>query len=964
MKRKLLSILLSVLMIASAIPTVIIADGNTSLPFTDVDSNDWFYEAVTSVYDRGLMKGITEYTFSPNGNMTRAELVTLLFRLSGYPEPSGYTVDFTDVKEGAWYYPYLVWASTISGIIRGYSDGTFKPNAPVSRAEMAAMLNRYFDLFGMKFADNHQLEDFTDSDKIPSWAASDIEAMRLSGIFAGDEKGRCNPESYATRAEVATMVVRFVNFNSFALSINPTNTNIEYSFKDSLNEDELTSSLKMSTDPSGVAQTAEIRDFAAIAATVNSIGFGEILGKDVTVVFKRGDFTVERTFKVKFSRFTELKPDGSATEYSYSAAAVESDITAALKSFSNSGSYYDKVSIKDYAALAERLAVIAPGASETIDVTLTFERGSETEERTYSVNFKNTATLKPDGSSTEYSFEDSVNETELLAAIKSFADSDNCYDGVSIKDFDSLSERISAIIGGSSDTLQVTAVFQKGSVSVERTYSVNFKNTAEVPIVDERPNAESIGVLYADEETGITISKAQLIADEDGASIIGESTIGTHGGHENKILRTRRGIYAVYVTDVYEKEDGYTDASDIFNVVKLTKDGAKILMTGECPRAWGSCLPNIIAGEDGTIYISVLANLYEIAWLNMYKIDEITEEVVSEKPLQLPFKTRGATTHGYGYSMPIPDIANGRIYGFYNAGDIPGYIAWFIYDTKTDEWDTNCYTIQIEYRLGYICGYADGNGGFSFFGQRDVYGKATDGYVGLNTYLKVDDIVKSRAGYVFDAIYFYHVPDATKENCSVQALYEPDYKAIYEAKSAANPAIAKVDYVGASYYGSGGVTYKDLDGNIHIIYTKTEDNSKNHAIFDANGNKVFDSTLPLSGAKRDSYTYAMAQGKSGKYYIIAWNTTGSSSKKYANIEIMSSDDGRTFTTVVENMELLTTEGSFTESEPYYTKLIMTSPRNGSKSDGTVNLLLFQNASEQTANNNSAVNYYYMSVELP
>ena len=968
MKRKLLSLLLAVLMIISALPTVIMAEDSTDLPFTDVDSSNWFYGAVVSVYENKIMKGITETEFSPNGNVTRAELVMILFRLAEVPTPSGYNVDFSDVEEGAWYYDALMWASTVTGIIRGYSDGTFRPNAPVTRAEMAAMLNRYFDLVGMKFAEKPARDSFTDADSIPSWAAEDIEAMRLSGIFAGDENGRCTPDNSATRAEAATMIMRFMDFNKFAVGLILNGISIiNYSFKDVLDETDLTAKVKEKSDPTGLAETVKFDDFAALAKDINNIEYAVIARRFVPVIYRKGEFTVVRTLEFMFQKFVELKPDGSATEFSYSAAANENDIITAINTFSENNDYYS-VSIKDYAALAERLAAIAPGESAAVDVTAVFVRGNDTQERTYSVTFKNTATLTPAGESTAYSFETSVNATELLSALKAFADPDNCYDGVSIKNYAALEEEISAIVGGSSKALDVTVIFEKGAVTVERTYSVTFTNTAEAPVVDDRPDADSVGILYEDAATGLKISKAKLIAGSDGIGILGESGIGTHGAHENKILRTDTGVYAVYVVDVYDKPDGYTDASDIFHVVKITNDGAKILMTSECPRAWGSCLPNIMAGRDGSIYVSVLANLYEVAWLNMFKIDERTEQVVSgadgENHHEIPFKIRGGTTHGYGYSMPILDLESGKIYGFYNAGDIPGYIAWFIYDMDTDTWDTTCHSVEIEYRLGYICAYPDGNGGFRFFGQRDVFGAAKSGYIGLNNHLGVADIVKSNAGYVFDAIYYFHVPDATKDECTYQTLYEPDYRAIYAAKVKANPRIQTISYVGASYYGEGGVTYRDLGGNVHIIYTKTEDSSKNHAIYDKDGNKIFDEKLTLSGGKKDSYTFAMAQGKSGKYYILVWNTTGSSKMKYANLEILSSDDGKTFKSEVATMEVLTTEGSFTEKNPFGTKLVMASPRNGSVADGTLNLLLFQSSDRITEHGETASNYYYMTVELP
>ena len=108
----------------------------------------------------------------------------------------------------------------------------------------------------------------------------------------------------------------------------------------------------------------------------------------------------------------------------------------------------------------------------------------------------------------------------------------------------------------------------------------------------------------------------------------------------------------------------------------------------------------------------------------------------------------------------------------------------------------------------------------------------------------------------------------------------------------------------------------------------------------------------------------MAQGKSGKYYILAWNTTGTSKMKYANLEILSSEDGKTFKSEVATMEVLTTEGSFTEKDPFGTKLVMSSPRNGSVSDGTIELLIFQSTDRKTEHDKTASNYYHMTVELP
>ena len=272
-------------------------------------------------------------------------------------------------------------------------------------------------------------------------------------------------------------------------------------------------------------------------------------------------------------------------------------------------------------------------------------------------------------------------------------------------------EAAEALAPGARKAIDVAATFSLNGASVARTYPVYFvRRTGELPA--SMPTVDDLGAAYCDEATGLKVSKALPIGDENGV-ILGDGAVGAHGGHESKVLRTRYGVYVLYVTTIYPKPDGYTNASDVFNLIKITDDGCRVIMTGECPRAWGSCLPEVFAGEDGYIYVSVLANLYEKAWLNMYKIDEKTEKVVSEAPLVTDFKltsANGHATHGYGYSMPIPDIENGKIYGLYTGGAIPGYQAWFIYDIATGKWDKDCRSIQTEYRLGYFMAYADGEG--------------------------------------------------------------------------------------------------------------------------------------------------------------------------------------------------------------------------------------------------------------
>ena len=559
--------------------------------------------------------------------------------------------------------------------------------------------------------------------------------------------------------------------------------------------------------------------------------------------------------------------------------------------------------------------------------------------------------LAPAGEKITFTFEN-AGETGGLASTL-------CSDSA-VKAVLSGTEAAEALAPGARKAIDVAATFSLNGASVARTYPVYFvRRTGELPA--SMPTVDDLGAAYCDEATGLKVSKALPIGDENGV-ILGDGAVGAHGGHESKVLRTRYGVYVLYVTTIYPKPDGYTNASDVFNLIKITDDGCRVIMTGECPRAWGSCLPEVFAGEDGYIYVSVLANLYEKAWLNMYKIDEKTEKVVSEAPLVTDFKltsANGHATHGYGYSMPIPDIENGKIYGLYTGGAIPGYQAWFIYDIATGKWDKDCRSIQTEYRLGYFMAYADGEGGFWFFGQRDVYGGEQEGYTSLREYLGVSDIVKRRDGYVFDAVYLYHVPDANEEVFETRTVYEPDYRHIFDMKHLTSPSITQINYTGASYYGLGGCTYRDFDRNLHIIYRRDEDKKVVHAIFDTNGDKIFEDYIEYTDPKFGDYTVGLTQGDDGTFYLLIWHVYRK--EEQANLEIRSSSDGREFTVAVPTFKIDSTDGG---KPGYETKMIITSPRNYSLMDGTVGILFYNDAKSTDANGNGQVKYYFVEVELP
>ncbi|MDY4220306.1 MAG: discoidin domain-containing protein, partial [Candidatus Faecousia sp.] len=129
-------------------------------PFTDVAEDKWYYEAVKYVYWNGLFKGTTDTTFTPNGTMDRAMMITVLYRLAGEPEVTGAT-DFTDVNPKAYYYNALLWA-TQKGIAKGVTDTAFAPGSPITREQMVTFLYRYAELAGQDVTASAGLEDFAD----------------------------------------------------------------------------------------------------------------------------------------------------------------------------------------------------------------------------------------------------------------------------------------------------------------------------------------------------------------------------------------------------------------------------------------------------------------------------------------------------------------------------------------------------------------------------------------------------------------------------------------------------------------------------------------------------------------------------------------------------------------------------------------------------------------------------------
>ena len=177
------------------------------LPFTDVAEGDWFHDAVQYAYDNGLMDGVGDGQFAPNATTNRAMVVTILYRLAGEPTVSGQS-DFTDVAPGLWYSNAVLWAAQ-KGIVNGISETQFSPSGDLTREQLATVLYRYAEGMGYDVSASADLSGFPDAGDIQSYATQALSWAVAEGLLQGFEDDTLRPQGNATRAQIATILMRF-----------------------------------------------------------------------------------------------------------------------------------------------------------------------------------------------------------------------------------------------------------------------------------------------------------------------------------------------------------------------------------------------------------------------------------------------------------------------------------------------------------------------------------------------------------------------------------------------------------------------------------------------------------------------------------------------------------------------------------------------------------------------------------
>ncbi len=180
--------------------------------FTDVDENNWFYPNVVFAYTHKLMNGVGENQFAPNGNVTRAMLVTILYRNENEPKTDSLPNPFADISNGQWYTEAVIWAAG-NGVVKGMSAATFEPDTAITREQVATILHRYaqFKQMNPDGTEPEGYSNFADVNTVSEYAR---EAMKwcVGAKIIGGIDGKLAPKQTATRAQIAAMLQRYLEF--------------------------------------------------------------------------------------------------------------------------------------------------------------------------------------------------------------------------------------------------------------------------------------------------------------------------------------------------------------------------------------------------------------------------------------------------------------------------------------------------------------------------------------------------------------------------------------------------------------------------------------------------------------------------------------------------------------------------------------------------------------------------------
>lgn len=237
---------------------------DAALPFTDVADTAWYADAVQYAYERGLMTGVSESEFAPDGTATRGQIVTILWRLAGSPVVN-YAMRYADMDKGAWYGEAVRWAAS-TGVVTGYSESSFGPNDAITREQLAAILYRYVKTQGQGFTGMWYFPlRYDDAASISSWADEAMHWCVMKGLLNGTSETTLSPQLTAARAQLAAILQRFCE-------------------------------LPKDTASKSAAQTAYDRASTYLTAAVSAPRYGSLGGEWTVLALARGGADTETAY--------------------------------------------------------------------------------------------------------------------------------------------------------------------------------------------------------------------------------------------------------------------------------------------------------------------------------------------------------------------------------------------------------------------------------------------------------------------------------------------------------------------------------------------------------------------------------------------------------------------------------------------------------------------------------------------
>jgi len=194
-----------------------------TLPFTDVNEGKWYFAPIVFVYKKGYMNGVSDELFDPSGTMTRAMFAVVIAKIAGKRDISYTESPFSDVETGKWYSDSIIWCAE-NGLVSGYETGEFKPSRPVTREQTAVLIRRLGDHlnYDVTYEDETLLSLFHDRNEISGYARPAVAWALDYGLFSGNEDFAVMPRKSATRSELAAILYRFSSYKDTPPIVPPT----------------------------------------------------------------------------------------------------------------------------------------------------------------------------------------------------------------------------------------------------------------------------------------------------------------------------------------------------------------------------------------------------------------------------------------------------------------------------------------------------------------------------------------------------------------------------------------------------------------------------------------------------------------------------------------------------------------------------------------------------------------------